>query len=209
MGRAHEQRQAARTIAPAGRMPPRTAAGAAAYTRRDPDYNFGSAMSGRIYATIGRSPDCDVVLDHPTVSSHHARLSWTGATLLVEDLASANGTFVDDKRIRTARVRPGSEIRCGVAVLPWSHEGLRRLLRAGAGRARTLAMPRVGAGAYVCGACGHLGELLQKKAPSKIRCERCGAVLRARADGGRGWVVWASVAVVLLVAGAAAAAMAP
>lgn len=142
-------------------------------------------MAGRLYATIGRSPDCDVCLDDATVSTHHARLSWAGAGLLVEDLSSANGTFVDGKQIKSARVRPGSDIRCGAAQLPWSHDGLRPLLRSGAGN-RTLAMPKVGAGSYLCGACGFLGELPGGAMPTKLTCGKCGAALRVRsAEGSR------------------------
>jgi len=60
-----------------------------------------------------------------------------GQALLVEDLSSANGVFVDGQRVRSARVRPGAEIRCGAVALPWSHEGLRGLLRAGATTGRS------------------------------------------------------------------------
>lgn len=163
-------------------------------------------MAGRIYATIGRSPDCDVPLDHPTVSTHHARLCWAGGVLVVEDLASANGTFVDGQRVKTARVRPGADIRCGAASLPWSHDGLRALLRAGAGN-RTLAMPRVGTGAYLCGACGHLGQLPAGAMPSKLTCEKCGAALRVRtAESSRagGVAIFLLTLVVVLAAGVGA-----
>lgn len=137
-------------------------------------------MAGRIYATIGRSDDCDVAIDHPTVSTHHARLSWSGGVLVVEDLASANGTFLDGQRIKSARCRPGADIRCGAASLPWSHDGLRPLLRSGAPGNRTLAMPKVGTGSYLCGSCSHLGLLPTGKMPAKLTCEKCGAALRVR-----------------------------
>ena len=48
---------------------------------------------------IGRDPQCDQPLDHPMVSWHHARLSRTPQGMLVEDLGSLNGTFVDGARI--------------------------------------------------------------------------------------------------------------
>jgi len=37
---------------------------------------YAEAVAARVYATIGRSPDNDVVLDHPSVLNHHLRLSW-------------------------------------------------------------------------------------------------------------------------------------
>lgn len=151
-------------------------------------------MPPRVYATIGRASDNDVVLDDPTVSSHHARLSWAGTTLLVEDLSSVNGTFVDGQRVKSARTRPGADLRCGEVTLPWSHEGLRTLLKAGAG-ARTLVMPKGVRPSYVCGACGHVGALEAGTTPRTLTCAGCGATLRTgtRPRGGGGgsrWLVW-------------------
>ncbi|MFT3923309.1 MAG: FHA domain-containing protein [Myxococcales bacterium] len=134
-------------------------------------------MAKRIYATIGRASDNDVVLDHPTVSNHHARLSWSGTSLIVEDLSSANGTFVDGQRVRQAKTRPGAEITIGEVVLPWSHEGLRVLLKAGVG-ARTLVMPAMRSPSFVCGNCGHVGQLAAGPVPKELHCPACKATLR-------------------------------
>ena len=151
-------------------------------------------MPPRVYATIGRASDNDVVLDHPTVSSHHARLSWSGTTLLVEDLSSVNGTFVDGQSVKSARTRPGADLRCGEVTLPWSHEGLRTLLKAGAG-ARTLLVPKGTRPSYVCGACGHVGALEPGAKPRTLTCAGCGATLRtgtkpAAGGGSSRWLVW-------------------
>lgn len=48
---------------------------------------------------LGRDPASDVVLDYPMVSWRHARLSRGVGGVLVEDLGSTNGTFVDGRRI--------------------------------------------------------------------------------------------------------------
>ena len=50
--------------------------------------------------TIGRSRECDVTIDHETLSRKHAvvHVRWDGAD--VEDLGSRNGTFVNGERIR-------------------------------------------------------------------------------------------------------------
>jgi predicted component of type VI protein secretion system len=49
--------------------------------------------------TIGRYADNQIVIDDPMVSRHHARLTWQGNTFLLEDLESANGVWVNNKRI--------------------------------------------------------------------------------------------------------------
>jgi ABC transport system ATP-binding/permease protein len=48
---------------------------------------------------IGRDPGCDVVLDSPTVSRFHAQIERVGQRYRLQDLRSANGTFVNDQRI--------------------------------------------------------------------------------------------------------------
>lgn len=162
-------------------------------------------MARRLYATIGRAPDNDVVLEHATVSNHHARLSWKGTALLVEDLSSANGTFVDGQRIKAAAARPGSELRVGDVELPWSHEGLRALLKAGAG-ARTLVLPARDSLSFVCGSCGHVGSLPAGPLPARMTCPACKATLGTRAKprraarGSSAWAWAAPLAIVVLVA---------
>lgn len=46
--------------------------------------------------TVGRAPDCELVIDDPSVSKHHARIFWneSAGTAAVEDLESSNGTFL-------------------------------------------------------------------------------------------------------------------
>lgn len=71
---------------------------------------------GRSYAlarplTVGRSPECDIHLDAPGLSRQHARLVPANDGVLVEDLASTNGTFVNDHRVRQYTLHIGDEIR--------------------------------------------------------------------------------------------------
>ena len=64
--------------------------------------------------SLGRSTKCDLVLDHTSVSRRHAFLAVNEAGLLVTDLASKNGTFVDDVPVvGTAAAALGSPIRFG------------------------------------------------------------------------------------------------
>ena len=48
---------------------------------------------------LGRSTKCDIVVNHPTVSRRHAEISMVDSTLLVLDLGSFNGTFIDQERV--------------------------------------------------------------------------------------------------------------
>lgn len=62
---------------------------------------------------IGRSIECKIVLADHMVSRRHARLV-VGINLLIEDLGSANGVYVDGKRIQTIRrIVPGQRIQIG------------------------------------------------------------------------------------------------
>lgn len=74
-------------------------------------------LSGREHdasdATIGRD-DCDVLLVDPDVSRCHARLRASGSQILIEDLESKNGTFVNGERITApTELSVGDELRFG------------------------------------------------------------------------------------------------
>lgn len=70
------------------------------------------------HLTIGRSAACDVTLDDTFVSSQHARLSRTDSGLVVTDLGSTNGTYVDRQRVTTPlTLRRGSRLQVGSTVL--------------------------------------------------------------------------------------------
>jgi putative nucleotidyltransferase with HDIG domain len=63
---------------------------------------------------IGRSADADAVLDEPSLSRHHAKLSMAqDGSVTVEDLGSTNGVFVNGSQRRVATLVPGDEVRLG------------------------------------------------------------------------------------------------
>ncbi len=62
---------------------------------------------------IGRDRSCSIVITHPAVSRRHARITLSGSTPLLEDLKSANGTYVNNARIQTANLKPGDVVRFG------------------------------------------------------------------------------------------------
>ncbi len=63
--------------------------------------------------TLGRSPSCNVVCEAGDVSKVHARVERTRDQLLLEDLGSANGSFVDDVRVQTVFLKAGDVVRLG------------------------------------------------------------------------------------------------
>lgn len=72
--------------------------------------------------TIGRATDNDVSLALDTISRKHARLSVGTRGVIVTDLDSRNGTFVNRKRIHCAPVFPGELIQLGSVVLLLTHD---------------------------------------------------------------------------------------
>jgi pSer/pThr/pTyr-binding forkhead associated (FHA) protein len=68
---------------------------------------------------IGRAPDADLVLEDDQVSRHHARVSpGAGGTVTLEDLQSANGTFVNGNQLHApVRLDVGDELLIGVTLL--------------------------------------------------------------------------------------------
>ncbi len=62
---------------------------------------------------IGRSPDCDIFLDDVTVSRRHAELVQAPSGTVIRDLGSLNGTFVNQRRIETARLEDDDEVQIG------------------------------------------------------------------------------------------------
>ena len=72
---------------------------------------------GKIYAmtgtlAVGRTSDADICIPIDEISRQHAKLQGAPAGVLVEDLGSANGTFVNDQRVHAPTLlKPGDEVR--------------------------------------------------------------------------------------------------
>jgi predicted component of type VI protein secretion system len=71
---------------------------------------------------IGRSHDCDVVLDDPNVSRRHLELRRDRAGWTAVDLGSTNGMKVNGRRLGEAPLEPGDEITVGVSRLTFEVE---------------------------------------------------------------------------------------
>jgi predicted component of type VI protein secretion system len=72
---------------------------------------------------VGRSRECDLVLEDPNVSRRHAEMRRSGGRWTVVDLGSTNGVRVNGKRIRgEAPLSPGDQITLGVSKLTFELE---------------------------------------------------------------------------------------
>jgi len=67
--------------------------------------------------TLGRLKDCDVVLDDEAASRRHCTVTAREHLCVVADLQSANGTFVNEKRISAIALEKGDQLRIGSTVL--------------------------------------------------------------------------------------------
>ena len=67
-------------------------------------------------AVLGRSRDCDVVLDDANVSRRHAEIRPSGASWIIVDLGSTNGVKVNGRRIDGPQsLRPGDTVELGTS----------------------------------------------------------------------------------------------
>ena len=75
-------------------------------------------LRGRQMLTIGRDPQNDLVIHHPTVSRYHARVERKEGSFVLTDLGSTNGTYVNGKQITAPfTLRTGDTIRIGSHLL--------------------------------------------------------------------------------------------
>ena len=80
----------------------------------EPQLNvFTFRMPPGTIKTVGRAPRADFILKAPLVSRLHCRLEAGPENLEVIDLSSTNGTFVNDQRLKRARLAEGDRLRIG------------------------------------------------------------------------------------------------
>ncbi len=72
---------------------------------------------------IGRSQDCDLVIDNLGVSRQHAEIVREGGgTHVLKDLKSNNGTYVNGKRVTRYNLNDGDEVAIGKFTITFHHE---------------------------------------------------------------------------------------
>ena len=80
---------------------------------------LSQGMTGRTHelavdkTTIGRVEDNTFPITEPSVSSHHCEILLKGSDVVVRDLNSTNGTFINGEKITEATLKPGQILRLG------------------------------------------------------------------------------------------------
>ncbi len=69
-------------------------------------------------ATVGRDPTCDLCLDHDSISRKHCQFALNGeGALMIKDLESMNGIYVDDRRVHHATLMPHQLVQIGALIM--------------------------------------------------------------------------------------------
>jgi len=75
---------------------------------------------------IGQSPDAGIHLDDHLVSRHHCEINVSKGTLVVRDLGSMLGTFVNGLNVTRALLMPGDKLTVGVTSFLVDYERIAR-----------------------------------------------------------------------------------
>lgn len=82
-----------------------------------------SSMAGTVFAvvgelSIGRAAGCEITLDDTFISQVHSRVSLGDSGVVVEDLGSTNGTYLNRKKVTApVVVNPGDVIQVGSTIM--------------------------------------------------------------------------------------------
>ncbi len=84
---------------------------------------LSEGLTGRTYelkvekTTVGRVSDNAFEISEASVSSHHAEIILKGNEVLIHDLDSTNGTFINGQKISEAVLKPGQILRLGMVEM--------------------------------------------------------------------------------------------
>ena len=79
----------------------------------------GGGRSGETFAleqdrtSLGRAPECEIFLDDVTVSRRHAVVTRSDDGFSLHDEGSLNGTYVNRRRVESAKLEDGDEVQIG------------------------------------------------------------------------------------------------
>lgn len=104
---------------------------------------------------IGRSSDLDMVLVEDMVSRRHAKITTMNDEIIISDMGSTNGTFVNGEKVSRSRIQEGDRILVGTSIIKMisvdpganAHQTeaeARRRLEADANRQATVGRPMSG-----------------------------------------------------------------
>jgi predicted component of type VI protein secretion system len=90
---------------------------------------LSAGLNGRTHelnvdkTTIGRVEDNTFQIADPSVSSHHCEVLLQGSDVLIRDLGSTNGSFINNDKISESILKPGQTLRLGQIELQLVPEG--------------------------------------------------------------------------------------
>jgi len=145
-----------RTVAQQGRT--RIAPPAARLISLDPSIPLEATLRGEL-TTIGRSADCDIFVDHDSVSRRHAKIERRGSEYFITDLGSKNGILINGRVVRSGRLKHGCTLEIGTVPFRFLNPAAAKrpsLVQLGGWKVAVL-LPIVGFVALVL-----IGYLLQK-----------------------------------------------
>jgi hypothetical protein len=76
--------------------------------------------------SLGRGPENTFPIEHPSVSSAHCQLTMTDSGVVIKDLGSVNGTFVNDAMVDEAPLFNGQTLRLGDVVMQFESDQIPR-----------------------------------------------------------------------------------
>lgn len=63
--------------------------------------------------TVGRKSDNNILLDHPTISSHHCRIVLEGSSCMLQDLGSTNGSRINSRDVQESELHNKDLLQLG------------------------------------------------------------------------------------------------
>src|ERR1700761_4295050 len=84
---------------------------------------LNQGMTGRTFdlnverTTVGRVEDNTFQIADPSVSSHHAEILFRGSDIVIKDVGSTNGSFINNEKFEEKILKPGQTLRFGQVEL--------------------------------------------------------------------------------------------
>lgn len=101
------------------------------FTKKGGRKDFGVGANKLI---IGRRPEADIRIPVGEVSRDHCEIKVQGDKVLVRDLDSSNGTYVNDERVSEATLKPGDHMRIGPVEFTVQIDGVPAQVKPGAAK---------------------------------------------------------------------------
>lgn len=136
---------------------------------------------------VGRSSELDMVLVEDMVSRKHAKITTSGDQIIIQDLGSTNGTFVNGEKIKKVRLKEGDRILIGTSIIKLVPVDAAQVVTEGEARQR---LEATGQRRNVSGAnkpmSGSIDEIPLPDLLQLLSTSRKSGVLSVRSEGGHG-----------------------